>query len=384
MENKKTVLMAVCNYFNPDNRVFRAADTLQDSGYSVVVLSYFKAGLAEVEDPGSGFTLRRLKIRQLKIPGRRFRNFIGHLLWKEKVKIFANDYRPQYVHCHDYNTLFLGKYCSKKFKSKVVYDNHEYFQDIQYLHRYPKIVRKFIANYERRALKKFVDELIVVSPGIAESYKYLFKKTIHIVRNISDMTEKDRNTPIPEDVTNFLSEHKHLGRKMLLYLGTNTQRGRGMDFIFKLVSALPADYGLVIFGAKNDAELYYLNQKAILEGIADRFGAFMSLPIGTLFNLSSFFYMGLSLIEPIYFSYLHSLPNKLFEYISMGLPVLSSDIPDQKSLIMKYRCGIIVPFDIDIAVDLITKIQSNIFDLSRAKSELKWVEEKTKLLNVYS
>lgn len=378
------ILMAVCNYFNPDNRVFRAANTLHEAGFTVVVLSYFTEGLPEEERSGSGFTLKRIRSCQLRIPVKQVRNFIRHLIWKKRVRAFAREFKPLYVHCHDYNTLFLGQYCRKKFNSKVIYDNHEYFQDLNYLHRYPMMIRKWITRYERKALRQFVDEMIVVSPGIAEAYTPLFKKPVHIVRNIPDLTEiQDKDYPIPDDITTFLSEQKHLERKLFLYLGTNTQKGRGMDFTFELISALPDDYGLVIFGAKSDAELLYLNQKALQEGITQRFGAFMSLPIPVLFKLSSFFYMGLSLIEPIYFSYLHSLPNKLFEYISMGLPVVSSDIPDQRSLIAQYRCGIIIPFDVDMAVDLLTKNLYTVFDLGRAKSEFTWVNERSALLNLY-
>jgi glycosyltransferase involved in cell wall biosynthesis len=384
MDNSSVrVLMAVCNYFNPDNRVFRAANTLQEAGFTVIVLSYYTEGLSEEEKQGSGFTLKRIKIGQLPIPWNQVRNLISQQIWKKKVRSFAKEYKPKYVHCHDYNTLFLGKFCNKKFKTKVIYDNHEYFQDLKYLHRYPMVVRKWIAWYEKKALRLFVDEMIVVSPGIAEAYAPLVRKPLHIIRNITDQTEIiDRVVPIPDSTTTFLSLQKQLGRKLFLYLGTNTQKGRGMDFAFKLVSELPDNYGLVIFGAKNEAELSYLNKKALLEGIGERFGAFMSLPIHALFTLSLFFYMGLSLIEPIYFSYLHSLPNKLFEYFSMGLPVVSSEIPDQSRLILENNIGLIIPFDIPRAKEIILKSESRSFN-PEIKSLFNWESEKMQLLSIY-
>ena len=380
----KKVLMAVCNYFNPDNRVFRAANTLQQAGFKVVVLAYHTQELKEEELYGHGFVLKRLKNITFIIPCRQLRNYIIHMIWKYKAKSFARHFHPAYVHCHDHNTLFLGNYCKKKFDSVVIYDNHEYFQDLNYLHRYPLFVRKIIAEYERKALRKFVDEMIVVSPGIAEAYQPLFKKQINIVRNIPDTScFKIDNVRIPHEVKLFLDEQKKAGRKLLLYLGTNTQKGRGMDFTFRLVSSLPDNYALVIFGAKNEEELFFLKQKATEAGIINRFGAFKSLPIEALFELSNYFYMGLSLIEPVYFSYLHSLPNKLFEYMAMGLPVISSDIDDQAITVTENNVGIIVPFEVLKAKDLIVNSASKVFN-KEMKSLFTWEKEKQNLLAVYS
>lgn len=379
----KRVLMAVCNYFNPDNRVFRAANALREAGFYVVVLAYHAAELKEEEQLGFGFLLKRLKTNNIFLPGKQLKNYIKQLIWKIKVKSFAKKFAPEYVHCHDYNTLFLGKYCSNKFGSKIIYDNHEYFQDLNYLHRYPLFIRKHIANYEKKALRKFVDEMIVVSPGIAEAYQPLFSKKIHVVRNIPDISGfSDTNIFIPPEVTYFLEEQKKAGRKLLLYLGTNTQKGRGMEFTFKLLSALPEDYGLIIFGAKNEEELLFLKQKATESGIIHRFGAFKSLPIEALFELSNFFYMGLSLIEPVYFSYLHSLPNKLFEYLAMGLPVISSNIVDQSSIITDKNVGIIIPFEVLSAKELIIDSASRIFN-KEIRSLFTWEKEKQKLLAAY-
>lgn len=383
MDNRKNVLMSVCNYFNPDNRVFRAANSLAEAGYEVVVLSYFKEGLPEEENLGFGFTVKRLKSGSIPFPIKQLRNFSRHLLWRKKAKEFASQFNPEYVHCHDYNTLFLGSFCKRKFRSKVIYDNHEYFQDINYLHRYPVLIRAWIAMSEREALKRIVDEMIVVSPGIAEAYYPLFGRKINIVRNIPDI-EHNSNliSVIPDDVTNFLESQRKIGRKLFLYLGTNTQKGRGMDFCFKLISSLPTEYGLVIFGPRDNKELMLLNQKAIQIGIADRFGAFISLPIPSLNKISSNFYMGVSLIEPIYFSYLHSLPNKLFEYFSMGLPVLSSDIPDQAELVLNFKLGNVIPFDINKAKDIIIKNGSNLYNPS-IRNLFTWESEKKVLLSVY-
>jgi glycosyltransferase involved in cell wall biosynthesis len=44
-------------------------------------------------------------------------------------------------------------------------------------------------------------------------------------------------------------------------------------------------------------------------------------------------------IEPVCLSYFYTLPNKLFEAIQAGLPVLASDLPDIRAVVVGYRIG---------------------------------------------
>jgi glycosyltransferase involved in cell wall biosynthesis len=52
--------------------------------------------------------------------------------------------------------------------------------------------------------------------------------------------------------------------------------------------------------------------------------------------------LGICLIENISVSYYHALPNKLFEYINAGLPVISSNLPQMKKIVDNYDTGIVV------------------------------------------
>jgi len=382
MAGNKLVLMPVCNYFNPDNRVFRTANSLSEEGYNVIVLSYHKDGLTEEEVLGMGFLVKRIKTKVFLLPFKQLNNLFRRKLWERKVKSLAARYKPHYVHCNDYNTLFLGIYCKKKYGSKIIYDCHEYFQDLNYLHRYPMIIRRRIAAFERAAIKGYVDEMIVVSPGISRLYQGLSGKEVHIVKNVPEKLLNGNNLKVSEDIVTFLEDQQKQGRRLFLYLGTNTQRGRGLDFAFKLVSSLPQKYGLVVLGPRDNNEIMILKLKANQEGMGDRFGAFLSIPITSLKSISGFFFMGLSLIEPIYISYKHSLPNKLFEYFSMGLPVISSDIPDQGEVIIQNNLGFIIPFNIPDAIRIITESESRIFN-PNIREIFKWESEKSKLIAVY-
>jgi glycosyltransferase involved in cell wall biosynthesis len=382
----KKILMAVRNTFEADNRVFRAANTLQEAGFHVTLLAYHRDGLKEEEILGSGFRVLRLKIGKLK-PGKNIIfNAFKYFKFKKKAKYVARQIKPDIVHCHDYNTMFIGFFCKKRFGSGIIYDNHEYFQDLNYLHRYPRILRYLIAMYERRAIRK-VDEMIVVSPGIAGAYEKIRGKEIHVIRNIPDTRmslPQLSKEEIESRVLRYLDQQKEQGRKLMVYLGTNTARGRGIDFAFQLLSRLPGNYGFVIFGARSEQEIQQAKQKAEALNISDRFNIFPPIKIEHLFSLADYFHIGLSLIEPIYFSYKHSLPNKFFEYIAMGLPILSSDIPDQGELIYQFNNGLVIPLDnITEAAARIKEYTPDPTGVMKARASLTWENEKLKLLEIY-
>jgi len=375
--------MAVYNSFNPDNRVFRAADAIQEMGYDVTLLAYHSPGLPLEEVTGKGFRVIRIVIKKNYLFPKQLRNYLNYRSFKKRAKRISEIIKPQFVHCHDYNTLFLGVYCKTLFGSRLIYDCHEYFQDLQYLHRYPLLVRKRIAAFERKVIKKKVDEMITVSPGIAQLYRVHFPKNILVIRNIPDKTKSITVQAPSGEIIKFLTTQTDLNRKLFLYLGTNSQKGRGLDFIFDLLRELPDEYGMVTFGAKSLAELDYLKSKAEKCNISQRYGAFFSLPIEQLHSVAKFFYMGFSLIEPIYVSYYHSLPNKLFEYFSMDLPVISSEIPDQSEIILKHNAGLIVPFDLDRARQIILNASTARFnkDISKLYS---WESEKKLFGSLYN
>jgi len=389
MSNKpQKVLMAVCNYFTNDNRVFRAADALSEKGFDVQLLAYHRTDLKEKETMGHGFHLNRLPLNTwIKKPSQ-FSNFLKYLKFRRKSKAFANQYEPDTVHCHDYNTLFLGVYCQKKFGAKIVYDNHEYFQDLKYLHRYPKVVRRYIAHYEKETIRYWVDEMIVVSEGIADAYNKITGTIPTIVMNITDWRTIKNEKPSEiefKKYDRYLSELKQEGKELLLYMGQNFVRGRGMNFSIELLKNLPEHYFLIIFGCSNNKEVLQIRKIFITMNMDHRIKVFKFASLSDLYHLRSYFSYGLSMIEPIYFSYNFSLPNKLFEYIMMGLPVIASEIPEQKQIVEKYNVGFIANLETpELTAKLILKMKRNIFrGMEKARKALSWENEKEKLLRLY-
>lgn len=102
-------------------------------------------------------------------------------------------------------------------------------------------------------------------------------------------------------------------------------------------------------------------------------------------------HVGISLEENIGMSYFYSLPNKIFDYIHAGIPVLASDFPEIKNIVEGYQIGITTTgSDPKLLAEIINfmlhdeklrkKWKKNI---EKAISELNWEKEKLKLIDFY-
>jgi len=98
--------------------------------------------------------------------------------------------------------------------------------------------------------------------------------------------------------------------------------------------------------------------------------------------------VGLCIIEDACLSYFLSLPNKLFEYVSAGLPAVISDFPEMRRLVDDLGVG--WPVDVtesDIAATLGTISLEDVAERRAAalagRSSLDWETESAPLVSLY-
>mgnify|MGYP006307837467 CR=1 FL=1 len=102
--------------------------------------------------------------------------------------------------------------------------------------------------------------------------------------------------------------------------------------------------------------------------------------------------LGIALEENIGLNYYYALPNKLFDYIQAGVPVIVSPFPEMQKIVNKYEIGAI--YDHKDPQMLAKKI-NEIFELKnryqkwkkntlKAAEELCWENEEKILMEIYS
>lgn len=99
--------------------------------------------------------------------------------------------------------------------------------------------------------------------------------------------------------------------------------------------------------------------------------------------------VGLIIAENLGLSYYYGLPNKLFEYLYCGLPVITSDFPEMGKIVHDYQCGWTIMPQTEELIAIIS--QMSIESIDSKKTELKylydevnWEKDITQLKNVFN
>jgi len=112
----------------------------------------------------------------------------------------------------------------------------------------------------------------------------------------------------------------------------NIQPGRGLEAAVDFIRNRPDSEKLLVVGPLIGMAKVQKNPKIVFTG---------PIPSENLLNITVAGNAGLMLIDTASESYRNSLPNKFFEYLVAGLPVLTTPLPQAEVWINRFGCGII-------------------------------------------
>jgi glycosyltransferase involved in cell wall biosynthesis len=149
-----------------------------------------------------------------------------------------------------------------------------------------------------------------------------------------------------------------------------------------------SDALLLIIGSGRDLE--NIKREVAKRKLEDRVRFITKLPFSELQQYTAVADVGVSLDKPLHLNYAYSLPNKLFDYIHAGLPVLVSDLPELRRVVETYSVGAVVSKiePQDIAVSLQQMFDGGALPVwsknaLQAAKELNWQREQEVVKRVY-
>lgn len=169
---------------------------------------------------------------------------------------------------------------------------------------------------------------------------------------------------------------------------------RGLDMLVRAAKFLAPDVMIVMMGPQVGSTQANLESLIASEGVADRVKILPPVPYDVLLEWTASADIGLIVYAPDFsLNVKMCLPNKLFEYIMAGLPVLASPLDAVAEMIDAYDIGQVVsslaPEDIGAAINTMImdqaaceRMRSNA--LNAAKRELSWEKESQQLLKLYN
>ena len=233
----------------------------------------------------------------------------------------------QVWHCHDLNTLAIGVRCKQaRPGTRLVYDSHELATERSRMGRWAKWRA---GRQERRGLGH-TDERIWTTRTRAEyivrRYGIPFPTLIH-------------NVPERMEVKQGWDLRERLGipadRRILLYQGS-IQEFRGIEESIEAVTLLDRCVLVVIgYGYHRPA----LEEMVRRRGLDDRVRFFGPIPNDELLYYTASADVGLCVIRGQSLSYRWSMPNKLFEYMMAGIPIVASDFEEMGRVVREGGSG---------------------------------------------
>jgi glycosyltransferase involved in cell wall biosynthesis len=367
---KKKIILSVTNDLTSEQRVHKVCLFLQSKGFDVTMLGRQRRNSLPLDK--RPYSTKRL------------------FLFFEKGPLFYAEYNLQLFFyllfnkadilvANDLDTL-LANYLASKIKgSGLVHDSHEYYTGV------PELKGRFFVKKTWKAIEKFVFPKLkfayTVNDSIAKLYKDEYNLDIKVVRNFPVLAERNSTAKTKKRLD--LPEEK----KIILYQGSvNVDRG-----LLEAIEAMQYvnDAVLIIIG--NGDILEEVKEKAIKLHLGEKVLFKKKVPFEELWNYTLHADIGISLDKDTNINYKYSLPNKIFDFVHAGVPVLASDLVEIRKIYSKHDIGeLIANHEPKHIAEKINSMLSNLEKMKQWKDncfiaarELCWQNEERVLSEIF-
>lgn len=389
------IIMLTCDE-RIDRRIMQQADSLTEAGYHVVIITKqdaenFLTNQAQVTSSAAWVYRIYRRLQQNAVlnktilrPAKSLFCFIFGSPAQFQQKIFwplvSQEKADIYV-AHDLPMLPTAVCCAKKFNAKLVYDSHELFSEQEFNY--------FERRMWRAVEKKFINECDLVMT-INQSIAVELKKRYHlpqvgVIQNAEKLVALQTNQKL---------FHHHFKlppqASVILYQG-NMSANRNLEILITALSKINDSmiHGVYLGSGPTVEPLKELAHKLKL---ADRIHFMPAVPQTELLSYTTSADLGVIPYLPICLNNKLCTPNKLFEYIAAGLPIISHNLVEIAKITRCFNIGDVTDFtNANKVANIITKIVSKKLTLLqmkqaaiKAREQLNWQVEGKELLSLYN
>lgn len=378
------VCMHVRGTARTDERVMREAAALQYANFVVTILDIEEDLLCPTEEGIRGIHVKHIrKPNWLKpVASRPLRLLLSvQKVVYTTVKLIQTP--TDVYHAHDDNALAACYIAALWHRKPLILDAHEFpLNNIIHKRWLNMLVTGLFGLMVRRCT-----EIITVSPSIVqEMYRLYHVSNVSLVRNIAYYQKPLKSRRLHQ----YLNLRSDI--RIALYQG-NLQDNRNLDTLVRAGAFVAEDIVIVLMGKGIGATQARLEALILDEGVGNRVKIIPPVPYAELLQWTASADIGLITFAPNYSTSIRMcLPNKLFEYLIAGLPVLATPLDAVTEILKRYDVGQIVsslsPADIGTAIEAmlaekrpLARMHHNA--LAAAQKELCWEQERLRLIHLY-
>lgn len=331
--------------------------------------------LAGTVFPANGSVMRCVKSfvwRFIRSPETFFSRLFAEAVLQHKANIYV---------AHDLPMILVAIAAAKRHGGKLVYDSHELFVEQEL----SKSERKMWEAIEKEHISSF-DAVITINVSIAEELKKRYHlDDVNVVHNCELVQE------VNCDSSKLFHNYFNLSDDVAIVLFQGgLSKGRNLEKLVESMSYVKTpNLHLVVLG--NGVLLSLLQQLASKYEIEHRVHFHAAVPQKSLLQYTASADVGIIPYRATCLNNYYCTPNKLFEFIAAGLPVVATDLPEIRRIVQNNGIGVVGETEsaqqLAVLVDMLCSDTERLKKCKRAVlvagKKINWQCESQILIDVY-
>lgn len=319
------ILILRSNPISPDPRVEKIARSLVKNGYQVRALGWDRTGKLPKSESRDKFSIFRLRIKAKF--GNGLMNLPALLAWQIGLMVWLLKNRKYYkiIHACDFDTVLPAMVMKIFWKKIVIYDIFDFYAD--HLRKTPRFLKELIRKMDFWAISK-TDGVILVDDSRRAQIKGSHPKRCVSVYN----SPEDFKFPVSDEQTPAMKSSLRIAYIGLLQI----ERG-----IFELIEVLRdhPNWHLDLAGFGGDERIIVQSTTGM-----KNIHWHGRIAYERALKLSHAADVLIATYDPTIPNHRYSSPNKIFEAMMLGKPIIVAKNTNMDLIIEKEKCGLIIEY----------------------------------------
>lgn len=372
------MIVTVISDLVTDQRVDKVCNTLHTGGYKILLIGAKKR---------NSLALTQRSYKATRIPLLFQRNLFFYAEFNVRLFFRLLFAKADILLGNDLDVMPAVWLVSRIKGIPVVYDTHEYYLGQPELTN--PLAKKVWSRIERYIFPR-LKYIYTICDSFCELYWKDYQKKLYTVRNVPYKEPPPADLRQYKELIHDIEEKIPADKKLLLFQGAGINPERGVE---ELVLAMqfvdPGEYHLLIVGG--GILFDHIVSLVAEKSLSDRITILPKVPFEVLRYITRKAAVGFTLDKPNNINHIYGLPNKIFDYLHEGVPVISSRLVELEKIITGYDAGLLIdhhhPEHIALAIkeafadsDRYDRWKRNTL---KVKDELNWEKESRVILQLF-